>query len=56
MGFEVFSYTCSMFPWKKLYFFNVGFETYYYIYSMFSKKNYIFSMWDKNLFGSNTFT
>ena len=37
---------------RKSYFFNLGFEVISYIYSMFKrKKSYVFSVWDKNVFG-----
>ena len=44
-----------MFP-RKSYFFNMGFEAISYIYFMFRKKSYVFSIRDKKLFDLNTST
>ena len=43
MGFETLSYIYSMFPRKKLCFFNMRFEIYTYV---LKKKSYVLSMWD----------
>ena len=39
---------------QKSYFFNMRFEGLSYIYSMFIRKSYIFSMWDLKLFSIYT--